>query len=166
MSVFRITQSPLALPAGKKRGVRSQFGAVCYRKRKGKVEVLLVTSRGKGRWIIPKGWPMADLTPAEAAAVEAYEEAGVDGKVHPLCLGIYSYCKGSGSDAMPCVVALYAVEVTRILRRFPERGERKRRWYAQKRAASLVQEPELKTFLERFRPDGLPPAHPPRHRRS
>lgn len=166
MSVLRIKQAPLALRSAKKRQVRSQFGAICYRMRKGKPEILLITSRGRGRWIIPKGWPMADLTPAEAAAQEAYEEAGVEGRVHPLCMGIYSYAKGRDGTGMPCVVALYAVQVTRLLRNFPERHERKRRWYSLKRAAQLVEEPELKEFISQFRPDGLPPAHPPRHRGS
>lgn len=166
MSVHPFDPPPRSLPAGDHVHSRSQFGAVCYRVRKGRTEVLLITSRGRGRWIIPKGWPMPNRTPAEAAAVEAYEEAGVEGNIHPTCLGIFSYTKRRSDDTMPCVVALYAVEVTRLLSRYPERHERKRDWFSIKRAASLVEEPELKTFLENFRPDALPPAHPPRHRRS
>lgn len=160
MSILRLKQAPLALAAAKKRQVRSQFGAVCYRQHKGRLQVLLITSRGRGRWIIPKGWPMADTTPADAAAIEAYEEAGVDGRAHPLCLGIYSYTK---ENKLPCVVALYAVQVNRLLRRFPERNERKRRWFTLKDAARVVEEPELAQLLIHFRPEGLPA---PQRRRS
>lgn len=117
--------------------------------------MLLITSRGKGRWIVPKGWPMAGTTPADAAAIEAYEEAGVIGRPHPLCLGIYSYTK---QGKLPCVVALYAVQVERLSRRFPERHERKRRWFNLKDAARVIEEPELAQLLLHFRPDGLPKA--------
>lgn len=160
MTIFRIKQAPLALGSAKKRQVRSQFGAVCYREHKGRTEILLITSRGKGRWILPKGWPMDDRTPAEAAATEAYEEAGVEGRAHPLCLGIYSYQKGGH---LPCVVALYAVKVDRLLRRFPERGERKRRWFTLKDAARVLEPPELSQILLHFDPKHLPA---PRQRRS
>lgn len=153
MSILRVHQAPLSLGSAKKREVRSQFGAVCYRMHKGRPQVLLITSRGKGRWIIPKGWPMADVTPSDAAEIEAFEEAGVRGTAHPMCLGIYAYQKGSG---MPCVVALYAIEVHKLLRRFPERGERKRRWFDTERAAQVVAAPELSRFIENFHPDNLP----------
>lgn len=155
MSILPFKQAPLSLSSAKKREVRSQFGAICYRTHKGRLQVLLITSRGKGRWIIPKGWPMADTTPADAAAIEAFEEAGVEGRVHPLCLGIFAYNK---QGKIPCVVALYAVQVNRLLRRFPERNERKRRWFDLKDAARVIEEPELAQFLLHFRPDGLPKA--------
>ncbi|WP_138464874.1 NUDIX hydrolase [Poseidonocella sp. HB161398] len=154
MSILRIRQAPLSLAPSKKRQVRSQFGAICYRQSKGRVQILLITSRGKGRWIIPKGWPIPGRTPAAAAGIEAYEEAGVEGKAHPLCLGIY----GSSKGGLPCVVALYAVEVTALRRRFPEAGQRKRRWASPKTAAELVDSPELGQILARFSPEGLPPA--------
>lgn len=153
MTFYRPRQAPLALTSAKKRQVRTQFGAICHRVHKGRVQVLLITSRGKGRWIIPKGWPMAETTPAEAAAIEAYEEAGVRGTSHPICVGIYSYCKGRN---LPCVVALYEIKVDRLMRRFPERGQRKRRWFYLKDAARAVDEPELAQLLAQFRPDGLP----------
>ena len=66
----------------KKQATRVQYGALPYRlKDDASVEVLLVTTRQTKRWIIPKGWPIKGLTPAEAAAREAYEEAGVQGFV-------------------------------------------------------------------------------------
>src|SRR5580658_9664578 len=57
----------------------------------GGVEVLLITSRETGRFIIPKGWPMKQLSDPDAAAREAYEEAGVVGKVKRKPIGDYFY---------------------------------------------------------------------------
>ena len=66
---------------------RTQYGALCWRMHRGKVEVLLITSRDTGRWVIPKGWPIAGLAPAETAAREAWEEAGVEGDIADDGLG-------------------------------------------------------------------------------
>ncbi|MEN9850080.1 MAG: hypothetical protein RL128_243, partial [Pseudomonadota bacterium] len=60
---------------------RTQYGALCWRMHRGKVEVLLITSRDTGRWVIPKGWPIDGLAPAQTAAREAWEEAGVEGDI-------------------------------------------------------------------------------------
>lgn len=60
-----------------KQDFRQQYGALCFRfGEDGAVEILLITSRDSGRWIIPKGWPMKKKEPHEAAAVEAWQEAG------------------------------------------------------------------------------------------
>lgn len=42
-----------------------QVGAICRDPGSGKV--LLVTGRGAGRWVIPKGWPMKGRTLGGAA---------------------------------------------------------------------------------------------------
>ena len=81
MSPSKPKPLPLSIDPIQKRMARAQFGALCYRVEKGMVQILLVTSRGTKRWIVPKGWPEDGLTPAEAAAKEAGEEAGVTGKV-------------------------------------------------------------------------------------
>jgi 8-oxo-dGTP pyrophosphatase MutT (NUDIX family) len=61
-----------------------QYAAIPIRLNEASViEVLLLTSRGTGRWVIPKGWPMRNLAPGAAAAREAYEEAGVRGRIRP-----------------------------------------------------------------------------------
>ena len=90
MSSVKIKQKPIRLPAAQKRELRTQFGALCYRVQKDKVQVLLITSRRRKRWIVPKGWPIDGSTPSSAALQEAFEEAGVEGKVTGNCLGIYS----------------------------------------------------------------------------
>ncbi|WP_172332087.1 NUDIX hydrolase [Mangrovicoccus sp. HB161399] len=152
MTFLRIGQASPSLDTSRMREARSQFGALCYRRSKGRVQILLITTRGRGRWIIPKGWPISGKTPAAAAGIEAYEEAGVEGKAHPLCLGVY----GSSKNGQPCIVSLYAVEVTELRRRYPEAGERKRRWASPREAARLVEEDGLGCILAGFDPALLP----------
>lgn len=144
-------------PAGVgKRGVRTQFGALCYRHHQGRVEVLLVTSRGRGRWTIPKGWPVKGATPAESARREAKEEAGVRGRVYPVCLGIYSYLKRkSRGRSLPCVVAVFPLRVERLSEKYHEDGKRDRQWFALADAAAAVHAPELGALLAGFDADAL-----------
>jgi 8-oxo-dGTP pyrophosphatase MutT (NUDIX family) len=60
---------------------RIQYAALPYRARgKSELEVMLVTSRGSRRWIIPKGWPKRGIPAHDTAAKEAFEEAGVIGR--------------------------------------------------------------------------------------
>ena len=153
-----ISQRPIRLAGSGKRDVRTQFGALPWRIRDGKVEILLITSRGTGRWIIPKGWPMDGATPAEAAATEAYEEAGVEGKLSNAVLGFYGYRKviDSGDD-LPIVVAVFPLRVKKMLKDWPEKAERKRRWVSQKKAATLLHEPELCQLVRHFEARALKP---------
>jgi len=157
MSLHKLGQIPVTLKKGAKADARSQCGAICYRLEKGKPRILLITSRGTGRWVIPKGWPMDGKTAAEAAEIEAWEEAGVEGRLHPVCLGIYSYLKTlERGQSLPCVVSVYALRVKTLAHNFPEQGQRKRKWVSAKRAAQMVDEPELSHLLQRFDPSGLP----------
>lgn len=159
MTIARIKQKPVRLGARRKHDVRTQFGALCWRRHEDGVRIALITSRGRRRWGLPKGWPMDGTTPARAAAREAYEEAGLEGVVDNLCIGIYSYTKSPGRKKarLPCVVALFPLEVTRCRDRWPERGKRKRRWASPEEAATLVDNPELSRILREFDPDALPP---------
>ncbi|MFA7432341.1 MAG: NUDIX hydrolase [Gemmobacter sp.] len=129
----------------------TQHAALCWRRQCGGVEVLLITSRDTRRWVIPKGWPMEGRTGYEAAAVEAWEEAGVEGRVTPVCIGNYSYLKDRSTD-LPCTVEVYPVEVRALAREFPERAERRRRWMSPVKAAGMVEEPELRALIAGFDP--------------
>ena len=133
---------------------RTQFGALCWRMHRGRVEVLLITSRDTGRWVIPKGWPMAGKDAAEAAAQEAWEEAGVSGEVGADAVGFYGYDKTRKTkEALPCVVSVFPLRVEGLAKRFPERKERRRRWFGAEKAAKLVAEPELQALLARLGDD-------------
>lgn len=133
---------------------RLQVGALCWRGAPGQVQVLLVTSRDTGRWIIPKGWPMTGKSPEAAAAQEAWEEAGVVGRARPGCLGLYPYDKILRPDvAIPCIVEVYAIEVARLRARYPESHQRRRKWFTPDIAARKVEEPDLQRLLRAFAPE-------------
>jgi 8-oxo-dGTP pyrophosphatase MutT (NUDIX family) len=138
---------------------RTQCAALCWRRVQGRVEVLLVTSRETGRWVIPKGWPVAGLPETEGAAREAWEEAGVRGEIGAACLGVYAYDKvldraGAAPQAVPCVVAVYPMQVTALRKDFPEAAERRIKWFPPGKAARKVTEPELAALIAGFQPDG------------
>lgn len=144
-------QLPLSVEITDKRDMRTQFAALCYRVKDDKTEVLMITSRGTGRWIIPKGWPMDGKTPADCALTEAWEEAGVKGKVSGGCLALYSYVKGiSADEQLPCAVMVYPVKVKSLSKNYPEHDKRKRQWMSPKAASKRVEEPELAHLLRKF----------------
>jgi 8-oxo-dGTP pyrophosphatase MutT (NUDIX family) len=102
---------------------------------------------------VPKGWPMDGKTPADSAAQEAWEEAGVEGKVSSAPLGLYSYAKiTEGEVDLPCVAVVYAIKVKSMSKAYPEAGQRVRKWVSRKQAAKLVDEPELARILKDFDP--------------
>lgn len=152
MSLIRVKQRRIRLPASQKRELRTQFGALCYRYRKDKLQVLLVTSRTSGRWIVPKGWPMHKATPADTAAREAYEEAGVEGKIHPICIGFFSRTDDLGRKRLPSIVAVFPLHTKKLLSEYPEIGQRKRKWVSRKKAAVMVDNPELAQIIKGFEP--------------
>lgn len=126
-----------------------QVGAICTRVRHGKREVLLITSRETGRWVIPKGWPMKGLSDADAAAVEAWEEAGISEAKHDgKPVGHYEYKKKlDDGSSVPVKVSVFRLKVKDISKSFPERKQRRRKWVSPKNAAALVREPGLKKIL-------------------
>ena len=126
----------------------TQVAALCWRRRRGAVQVLLISSRDTGRWVIPKGWPIAGLSTADAAAREAWEEAGVEGKVQTAPLGVFGYDKlARMSVTLRCTVAVHALRVLALKDRFPEAGQRRRAWFKLAEAAGLVAEPQLQHLL-------------------
>lgn len=130
-----------------------QIGALPYRSdANGDVEVMLITSRETRRWVIPKGNPIAGLAPHEAAAQEAYEEAGVRGIASPEAIGEYAYVKRHRMRAdRDLIVTVFPLAFTEQLVDWPERGQRDTRWFPLEQAAALVDESDLRTLIERFR---------------
>jgi 8-oxo-dGTP pyrophosphatase MutT (NUDIX family) len=129
-----------------------QFAALPYQiNRQGTVRILMVTSRETGRWIIPKGWPMDGKLPHEAAAIEAFEEAGVVGEPIARSIGMYEYWKQRDSASMFCRVAVFPLPIDRLEPRWPEETQRERRFFDLETAASLVEEPSLKRLIASFR---------------
>jgi 8-oxo-dGTP pyrophosphatase MutT (NUDIX family) len=136
---------------------RQQYGAVCFRYvgETPKIEVLVISSRDTGRWIVPKGWPMKKKKPHEAAAIEAWEEAGVRGTVRKTAVGRYTYLKFlDDGDVVPTIVDLFQIEVTVQKDEFKEKGQRIIAWVEPDEAARRVRELELKSLLVDFQPKG------------
>ncbi|WJH42360.1 NUDIX hydrolase [Aliirhizobium terrae] len=134
---------------------RHQYAALCYRQAAGRgdIEILLITSRESGRWVIPKGWPMKRKKPHEAAEIEAWQEAGVRGRAKKKPVGRYTYLKWlDDGDVAPCMVEVYEIEVTEIDAKFKERGQRELAWLSREEAAHRVREVELKSLIIDFRP--------------
>lgn len=153
MTRHTTSQLPLSLRKGHKHDVRVQFGALCYRVEAGKLQFLLITSRETRRWIIPKGWPMDATTPSDSALTEAYEEAGVSGRSHDVCVGVFGYTKKIDKTIrFDCLVMVYPVRVKRLMKDFPEAGQRKRKWLTRKKAAARVDEPALRRIIMDFDP--------------
>jgi len=115
------------------------------------VEVLLITSLNSKRWILPKGWPEPELGPAENAAREAFEEAGVMGTISDQPVGSYHYLKErKDGGGIPCRVEVFALEVTKQLDDWPEKGSRELAWLPLDQAAARVAEPSLRQMLKDF----------------
>lgn len=148
-------QIALKFRTGRKTDVRAQFAALCWRVKNDNVQICLVTSRTRGRWILPKGWPMHNQTPAAAAAMEAYEEAGLRGDALDICLGVYSYVKPLRHGNAPIVAMVYPVHVQHVLSEWPEKHQRRRKWFSLEKAAHKLDEPGLRHIVATFDPARL-----------
>lgn len=135
-----------------------QYAALPYRVTD-RVEVLLLTSRETGRWVLPKGWPMAGKTPRQAAKREALEEAGVVGRVGKRPVGAFHYDKRlTRGGLVACRVLVYPLAFERQRKRWPEQNQRTVAWFTPEEAARAVIEPELAILLRDF----IPPTDPAR----
>lgn len=126
-----------------------QVAALPWRRRAdGEIEVLLVTTRGTGQWMVPKGWPMVGKTWPEAAAQEAWEEAGVRGRAGAEELGRFRHDKtGLLQQSLPCTVAVFPLAVDEELDRWPERSERVRGWFTLADARKAVRSAALGSII-------------------
>jgi 8-oxo-dGTP pyrophosphatase MutT (NUDIX family) len=130
-------------------------GALPWRCTKaGDLEFLLVTSRSSQRWIIPKGRLMAGKSLAQAAAQEAYEEAGVRGKIDARSPGSFEHVKQSAiGGSVTVIVHVYPLAVERQLKSWPEEAQRSRRWFGHSEVLEVVQSEGLISVIRRFADD-------------
>lgn len=133
-------------------GRLQQVAALVYRFEKQELQILLITSRGTGRWVIPKGWPQVGRTLAETAACEAYEEAGIHGELFPNPIGQFDYYK---NDLPPerlnkFTVSVFLVRFLEQAESWPERDQRSCVWISPVEAAERVDEEGLKEILRQF----------------
>ena len=113
----------------------------------GGMQVMLVTSRGTKRFIVPKGWPMKGKSGRKAATIEAEQEAGVTGKTLKEPAGTYSYWKRLDAGFVRVDVTVYLLAVAEERADWRERKTRRRAWLSPRDAAVLIDEPELATLV-------------------
>lgn len=135
----------------KKPVTRKQYAALPWRHMGAHREVMLISSRDTGRWVIPKGWPIKGLSPAQTAAREAYEEAGLGGQMSKKPIGEFEYGKRLGNGGVqPCRVEVYALEQMVQHPDWPEQGQRTMKWFSIPEAAEAVDEPDLKNIIRKL----------------
>ena len=111
-----------------------QVAAVCYRMRGSTIEFLLVQTRG-GRWIFPKGSAEPGLSHAQAAALEAFEEAGVHGRMEEASFARYVRCRRdepNDSCGVEVTIKAYLCEVLWL--EAPQELNRRPTWFSAEKA--------------------------------
>ena len=121
----------------------NQSGVIPIRREEGGLRILLITSRKKKHWVIPKGIVEPHLSPGESAAQEAMEEAGICGRISASPIGEYAYAKWGGT----CHVKVFLMEVVEERTEWPESSFRERRWAGVEEAAELVDEDGLSRLI-------------------
>jgi adenylate cyclase len=110
-----------------------RLGAMPYRFGDDGLELLLVTARSGGHWILPKGMPEVDLTRAETAALEAFEEGGVEGQIDP------NTCRACPLHSGEiCLVFPLEVETVVPKKKWHEASIRQREWLPIEKACQRV----------------------------
>ena len=120
-----------------------QSAVIPFRRQGGAIEVLMISSRKKKRWVIPKGIKEPELSAADSAAKEALEEAGIEGHVAAIPVGTYTYRKWGGT----CTVEVFAMAVEKMLPIWEE-SYRERQWVTLEEARERVREKGLKAILQ------------------
>lgn len=117
----------------------------------GFVEVMLVTARRSGRWIIPKGWLEPGLAPYEVAAKEAEEEAGLIGEVDRQPFGSFIYDKRLPSGmVVPCHVMVHLLPAPGQLAQWREQDQRRCLWLGSREAARLICNLTLRRLVQKI----------------
>lgn len=133
-----------------------QYAALPFRVHAGQVWILLITSRGTQRWVIPKGWPITGMKPQDAAATEAAEEAGIIGEVEDKPFGSYRYDKRLKKGDTAVQVIVFPFRVQAQADDWKEQHQRRFEWFRYQKAATLVAEPALRHIIRDFGADRSP----------
>jgi len=128
-----------------------------YRVSNGSIELLLITSIKKQKWIFPKGFIEFNLSAFESAKKEAYEEAGVIGENETVELGSFELKKKNSSS----YVKIFSMEVTKELKDYPEKNLRKRKWFTVKEALENIENSDIKNFVNKLEMKVKPANHNP-----
>jgi 8-oxo-dGTP pyrophosphatase MutT (NUDIX family) len=116
----------------------------------GEIAVLLVRKKHSKSWGIAKGNAEPHLSLAENAAKEAFEEAGVKGRIEPRAAGTYRAVKRKYGLKLVVEVCVYFLEVLETTTKWAEKGEREIKWCSPREAAILLHEPLLAELCNRL----------------
>ena len=130
--------------------VGRQVGAIAWLPDERPLRFAMVTSRRTGRWVFPKGSIGEGMTPSEAAAREAMEEAGVIGRADAVPVGSFRTVKVRPPFSWPVEVTIYPVRIARVLDDWPEARQRHRRFVTLGEARSLLSDTAMIVIAERF----------------
>jgi 8-oxo-dGTP pyrophosphatase MutT (NUDIX family) len=121
--------------------------------RKGRPEFLLVQTRG-GRWIFPKGGVEPGLTYAQSAALEAFEEAGVHGRMEQIPFTRYFRrppammagleARSEQESIQQEAVAVHLCEVSRL--EPPQESNRNPTWFSADKAKQRLLDDRAPAF--------------------
>ncbi|MEI8180486.1 NUDIX hydrolase [Aestuariivirga sp.] len=116
----------------------------------GSLYLYLVTSRGGGRWIIPKGNPIPGIAAHEVAAQEAFEEAGLVGWVMPVCVGTFEFDRARSIEKSGCLIDVYPMFVEKQVKKFNEQRQRRVLRCDLETALTKVTMQPLAALIERY----------------
>lgn len=125
----------------------TQSSVIPYRVRDGKPEILVIASSKKNHLVVPKGIKEPGLTPRESAAMEALEEAGIEGEIGDVELGSYT-CEKWGAT---CTVSVYPMKVTHVIRKKEwEESHRGRSWVSPEKAGRKLRQKALRPLVKKL----------------
>ena len=124
----------------------NQSAVLPFKKENGEYLILLVTSRNKNKWVIPKGIIEDNLSALESAEKEALEEAGIKGKIYKKSIGIYKYEKWGGK----CVVEVFPFKVKKEEDEWDEMYIRQRKWFPVKKALKKLKNKQLQEIIIKY----------------
>jgi 8-oxo-dGTP pyrophosphatase MutT (NUDIX family) len=123
-----------------------QAGVIPYRFTGARVEVMLITSSRRGRWIIPKGNIEPGTSAVLSAREEAWEEGGVTGTISEIPAGLVQYRK----QGRLLTAVIYFLRVGVVHDSWPEQGKRLRKWLSPAEAAEAIREPALRALIAKL----------------
>ena len=135
-----------------------QIGALPFILDEDGPKFLLITSRRSKRWILPKGWPKEGVDDHELAKLEAFEEAGIGGKIGIEALGHFTETRNNSDqeESYQLRIWVFPFLVTYHYIDWPEKGQRKHTWLSSSQAANLIENKELAEIISIFDPTHFP----------
>ena len=124
----------------------TQSAVIPYRIKDKELQILLITSIRRKKWIIPKGFIEFNFTAFESAKKEAYEEAGAIGTNETKELGFFISDKYDGDTK----IIVYSMEVEKLKEEYPEMNMRKRKWFPAEEAIEKVTIPEVAEMIKKL----------------